>query len=123
MTTKKQRDLVAGMKWPPCELTPTKTTRPEGRVSPRFAVEDQGDRFILSPEAYAELVRKINLGIAALERLVGCDASYDLIEHDGVKHCVYCGREYLAADVDEKLCPSEDCPGFVCRAALKEMKK
>ena len=61
--------------------------------------------------------------IAALERLVGCDASYDLIEHDGVKHCVYCGREYLAADVDEKLCPSEDCPGFVCRAALKEMKK
>ena len=131
MTTKSQRDLVAKMKWPPCPIEtvsvsggyiPPGQPRVTGTKLP-CAEQHFDDRVILSPERHADLVRKINLGIAALERLMGCDASYDLIEHDGVKHCVYCGREYLAADVDEKLCPSEDCPGFVCRAALKEMKK
>ena len=134
MTTKKQRDLVANMKWPPCPIAtavsdPVPPVIPDGvsisggYAPSGFAVRQDGDWVVMSADAYAALVAKVNAGIAALERLVGCDASYDLIEHDGVKHCVYCGREYLAADVDEKLCPSEDCPGFVCRAALKEMKK
>ena len=137
--TKRQRDLVAKMKWPPCPIEtadPVPPIVPDGvsisggyvptglSKSPLpFAEQHFDDRVTLSPERHAELVRKINLAIEALERLVGSGASYDLLERGGAKHCVHCGREYLSQDVDGNLCPSEDCPGFMCRAALKELKK
>ena len=120
MPTKKQRAFVAKMKWPPCPIT-------DGSGNPisplRFAVRQYGNQVVMSADTYAKLVSKVNAAIAALERMVGNEASYDLIEHDGAKHCVHCGREYLATDVAGKLCPSEDCPGFMCRAALEELKK
>ena len=132
--TKKQRALVANMKWPPCPIAtavsdPVPPIVPDGvsisggYAPSGFAVRQDGNRVVMSADAYAALVAKVNAGIAALERMVGSGASYDLLERGGAKHCVHCGREYLSQDVDGNLCPSEDCPGFMCRAALKELRK
>ena len=73
--TKRQRDLVAKMKWPPCPIEtvsvsggyiPPGQPRVTGTTLP-FAEQHFDDRVILSPERHAELVRKINLAIEALE--------------------------------------------------------
>ena len=76
MTTKRQRDLVAKMKWPPCPIEtvsvsggyiPPGQPRVTGTKLP-CAEQHFDDRVILSPERHADLVRKINLGIDTLER-------------------------------------------------------
>lgn len=92
--TKKQRAFVAGMKWPPCPITPAKPDPvppivPDGvsisggyvptglpPVEPRtfgnklpFAEQHFDDRVILSTARHAELVRKINMAIDALKTL------------------------------------------------------
>ena len=66
MSSKTNKGPAIGqMKWPPCEITDAGGNK----ISPiRFAVEDQGDRVVLLPEAYAALVGKVNAGIKALER-------------------------------------------------------
>ena len=118
--TKKQRAFVAKMKWPPCQIT-------DGSGNPisplRFAVRQDGNQIVMSADAYAALITKVNLAIDALERLFGADASYDLLEILDGKSCVHCGREYSAGEVADRYCPAEDCPGHVGRKALKELKK
>ena len=42
---------------------------PGRQGAPRFAVEDQGDRVVLSPAAYAALIGKVNLATETLKTL------------------------------------------------------
>ncbi len=61
--------------------------------------------------------------LAALEDLLGPNP--DTHEVNGRYECRHCGREWSAMCGDNEVpenCPSDDCPGFIARAAINKAK-
>ena len=82
MTTKKQRDLVAGMKWPPCELTPTKPTEEqEDRVAKKRTDKQRATATERTPRQFDRVAKDIfRLADEAVQlggRMPAMTGSYD----------------------------------------------